>query len=169
MEEKINKFDPFSLIIGILAVIVSIISLRNPLPTFGAVVIIAGVVSIFIGLYKLFSVRPYVENSGWLTFNAILDIIIGAIMLFNGAFGSLYVAIFFAVMFIMDSFTALWASRLLKPINNGLYWLEIIVAILGVIFGFVLLFSPMLSAVSISFMVALLFMTFGIEMIVHSF
>lgn len=56
MEEKINKFDPFSLIIGILAVIVSIISLRNPLPTFGAVVIIAGVVSIFIGLYKLFSV-----------------------------------------------------------------------------------------------------------------
>lgn len=90
-------------------------------------------------------------------------------MLFNGAFGSLYVAIFFAVMFIMDSFTALWASRLLKPINNGLYWLEIIVAILGVIFGFVLLFSPMLSAVSISFMVALLFMTFGIEMIVHSF
>ncbi|WP_252893619.1 DUF308 domain-containing protein [Lentilactobacillus senioris] len=64
MQERMNGFDPFELVIGILSVIVSIISLRNPLSTFGSVVIIAGIVSIIVGLYKLFSVRPYAESKG---------------------------------------------------------------------------------------------------------
>lgn len=169
MQERLNKFDPFSLVVGVLAVIVSIISLRNPLPTFAVVVIIAGCVSTLTGLYKLFSIRPYLEHTGWLTFNAILDIIIGVAMFFNTSFGSMYVAIFFAIMFIGDSFTALWTSRLTRFFSRGLSWLEIIIAILGIIFGFILLLAPALSAISVSLMVALLFMTFGIEMIILAF
>ena len=169
MEERMNGFDPFALIIGMLSVIVSVISLRNPLSTFGSVVVIAGIVSIVIGLYKLFSVRPYAESKGWLTFNAILDIIIGGLMLFNTVFGSLFVAIAFAIMFIVDSFTTLWAASFIKESNHGLYVWDIIISILGIILGIILLISPALSIISLSFMIAVLFMTFGIEMIVHSF
>lgn len=169
MEERMHGFDPFELIIGVLSVIVSIISLRNPLSTFGSVVIIAGIVSIIVGLYKLFSVRPYAESKGWITVNAILDIIIGGLMLFNGVFGSLFVAIAFAIMFLTDSFTTLWAASFIKESNHGLYIWDIIISILGIILGIFLLLSPALSAISLSFMIAVLFMTFGIEMIVHSF
>ncbi|MDO1604845.1 DUF308 domain-containing protein [Lactobacillus sp. YT155] len=168
MENRLNKFDPFGLIIGILSVIVAVICLRNPLPTFAMVIIIAAIIAIGRGIYKLFSLRPYMQKSGWLTFSAILDILVGLLMLFNGSFGLLYVAISFAIMFITDSVMALGLANITKGFSKGYYWLEVIMAVLGIIFGIVLLVQPGASVLTISFIISLGFMTFGIGEIAHS-
>lgn len=169
MEKKVNSFDLPALLLGLLSIIVSIICLRNPLPTFGTVVIIAAIISILIGCYKLFAIRPLPEVSGWFTFNSILDIVVGILMLFNVQFGMLFVAISFAIMFLVDSFTTLWFTRVIKDFSTrNYYWLDIILAICGIVLGVMLLISPILSAFSVSFLIALLFMTIGISLVAHS-
>ncbi|AEV94687.1 DUF308 domain-containing protein [Pediococcus claussenii] len=169
MEKKVNSFDLPALLLGLLSVIVSIICLRNPLPTFSTVVIIAAIISILIGCYKLFTIRPLLEVSGWFTFNSILDIVVGILMLFNIQFGMLFVSISFAIMFLVDSFTALWFTRIIKDFSTrNYYWLDIILAVCGIILGVMLLISPILSAFSVSFLIALLFMIIGISLVAHS-
>lgn len=168
MENRINKFDPFALILGILFIIIAIISIRNPLSTFRMVIIIAAIASLSTGAYKLLWIRPFLGNSTWVTLNASLDILIGILMLFNREFGMLFIAISFALMFLTDSLTTLWLARYIKNFSNRYYLVDIIISILGIVLGIILLLTPAITVISISTIIALLFMIFGISLIFHA-
>ncbi|KRN94611.1 hypothetical protein IV81_GL001248 [Pediococcus stilesii] len=142
---------------------------QNPLSTFGIVVIIAAIASLLVGMYKLFWIRPFLGNSTWLTFNAIFDIIIGLIMLFNKEFGMLLVTISLALMFLLDSITTLGLAKTIQSFSTKYYTIDTIISIIGIILGIVLLFSPIITVISISTIIALLFIIFGISLITHSF
>ncbi|MZM07541.1 hypothetical protein GT958_09365, partial [Bifidobacterium pseudocatenulatum] len=75
----------------------------------------------------------------------------------------------FAVWFIADSVFALLAADLAKGVSNGYYWFTVIVNILGIILGIMLLFNPISSALTLSFLVGFYFMLFGITHIVYAF
>lgn len=169
VENRINKFDPFALVLGILFIVIAIMAFQNPLSTFGIVVIIAAIASLLVGMYKLFWIRPFLGNSTWLTFNAIFDIIIGLIMLFNKEFGMLLVTISLALMFLLDSITTLGLAKTIQSFSTKYYTMDIIISIIGIILGIVLLFSPIITVISISTIIALLFIIFGISLITHSF
>ncbi|WP_057801973.1 DUF308 domain-containing protein [Pediococcus stilesii] len=169
MENRINKFDPFALVLGILFIVIAIMAFQNPLSTFGIVVIIAAIASLLVGMYKLFWIRPFLGNSTWLTFNAIFDIIIGLIMLFNKEFGMLLVTISLALMFLLDSITTLGLAKTIQSFSTKYYTIDTIISIIGIILGIVLLFSPIITVISISTIIALLFIIFGISLITHSF
>lgn len=169
LENRINKFDPFALVLGILFIVIAIMAFQNPLSTFGIVVIIAAIASLLVGMYKLFWIRPFLGNSTWLTFNAIFDIIIGLIMLFNKEFGMLLVTISLALMFLLDSITTLWLAKTIQSFSTKYYTIDTIISIIGIILGIVLLFSPIITVISISTIIALLFIIFGISLITHSF
>ncbi|HAP7645602.1 TPA: hypothetical protein IVV33_002984, partial [Enterococcus faecium] len=49
------------------------------------------------------------------------------------------------------------------------YWFTIIVNILGILLGIFLLFNPISSALTLSFLVGFYFMLFGITHIVYAF
>ena len=53
MNKLLDRFDPFMFVVGILSIFVAVISLRNPLATFSAVVVIAAITAILSGIYKL--------------------------------------------------------------------------------------------------------------------
>ncbi|MDN2612678.1 DUF308 domain-containing protein [Apilactobacillus sp. EABW-1NA] len=165
---RINEFDPFSFIVGILGVIAGIISVSRPDVAFSTVVLIVAVFSIIRGIFKLTHMTDIFDSKGWIIFNSILDILIGVLMLFNGVFGMLYIAIFFAIMFILDSLTALSLAKYVKNVSHGYYIMDVIFAILGVIVGILLLISPVASALSVAFLVGIFFLVSGILMIVHS-
>lgn len=169
VENRINKFDPFALVLGILFIVIAIMAFQNPLSTFGIVVIIAAIASLLVGMYKLFWIRPFLGNSTWLTFNAIFDIIIGLIMLFNKEFGMLLVTISLALMFLLDSITTLGLAKTIQSFSTKYYTMDIIISVIGIILGIVLLFSPIITVISISTIIALLFIIFGISLITHSF
>ena len=74
---RINEFDPFSFIVGILGVIAGIISVSRPDVAFSTVVLIVAVFSIIRGIFKLTHMRDVFDSKGWIIFNSILDILIG--------------------------------------------------------------------------------------------
>ncbi|CAI2580398.1 hypothetical protein AKUH1B302M_04610 [Apilactobacillus kunkeei] len=139
---RINEFDPFSFIVGILGVIAGIISVSRPDVAFSTVVLIVAVFSIIRGIFKLTHMTDIFDSKGWIIFNSILDILIGVLMLFNGAFGMLYIAIFFAIMFILDSLTALSLAKYVKDVSHGYYIMDVVFAILGIIVGILLFNFP---------------------------
>jgi uncharacterized membrane protein HdeD (DUF308 family) len=168
MENRINKFDPFALILGVLFIVIAIFSIKNPLSTFRMVIIIAAIASLSTGFYKLFWIRPFLGKTTWLTLNAVLDIIVGFLMLFNDSFGMVYVSVLIALMFLGDSFTTLWLANYIRNFSHKYFVLDVFISILGIILGMVLLFSPLITAISISMMIALLFLIFGISLIIHA-
>lgn len=168
MNKLLDRFDPFMFVVGILSIFVAVISLRNPLATFSAVVVIAAITAILSGIYKLTVLRGALENSGWVVFNAVVDIIIGILMLFNGEFGILFVAISFAIMFLMDSIISLWLSNIIKLVNEKYFMVDVILSVIGIVLGVLLLIYPVFSILSIYYLVGLFFMITGISAIIHS-
>lgn len=168
MENRINKFDPFALILGVLFIVIAIFSIKNHLSTFRMVIVIAAIASLSTGFYKLFWIRPFLGKTTWLTLNAVLDIIVGFLMLFNDSFGMVYVSVLIALMFLGDSFTTLWLANYIRNFSHKYFVLDVFISILGIILGIVLLFSPLITAISISMMIALLFLIFGISLIIHA-
>ena len=75
----------------------------------------------------------------------------------------------FAVWFIADSVLALFTADLARGVSEGYYWFTIIVNILGILLGIFLLFNPISSALTLSFLVGFYFMLFGITHIVYAF
>ncbi|KRL04588.1 HdeD family acid-resistance protein [Liquorilactobacillus oeni] len=168
MKERLANFDLLTFIVGVLSIATALICLRNPLPTFGAVVVIIGILAILRGLLKLFIFRPLLENSGWFTFSAVLDVVIGLLMLFNTQFGTLFVTFSFAFMFLIDSLANIWFATVIRRVEPRYFITDIIVAVLGIFIGVLLLISPALSIFSISFLIAVFFMLYGIEALIHA-
>lgn len=89
-------------------------------------------------------------------------------MLFNGEFGILFVAISFAIMFLMDSIISLWLSNIIKLVNEKYFMVDVILSVIGIILGVLLLIYPVFSILSIYYLVGLFFMITGISAIIHS-
>ncbi|MBB1080042.1 DUF308 domain-containing protein [Limosilactobacillus sp. STM2_1] len=172
-EETKKGFDWFSLIVGILFLIAGIASFNRPDRTLRFLAIVAGVAFIFRGIYELWFRQRISqllqEASGWLIFSAILDIILGIIFLFQPSFGVLFIAIIFAIWFILDSITELLSAKFFKEFHRGYYWFIIILAIISLILGIILLFSPLLSAITVVWLVSTFLIVFGIMKIIQAF
>lgn len=168
-----NRFDPFSLIIGILIVIVGILALRNPFASFGTIVVLMAIAAIIEGIFKLFEIRNVARSlqmsSGWWTFSGIIDILFGILLFFVPSIGGVVVWISIAIWFIVDSLFELWLSRFLHDNNKTYYWFTIIISILGVVLGVILLFKPAYAISIAIFLLAFYLLLFGINQIIRSF
>lgn len=171
--EQKKGFDWFSLIVGILFVFTGIVSFCHPDKTLHFLAIIVGIAFIFRGIYQLWF-RKFIkatvnEGSGWIVFDAILDIILGIIVLVLPGFGALYLAILFAIWFIIDSFLQIKAAKFFRTFHRGYSTWLVILGVISIILGIILLFSPVLSALTIVWLVSVMLIVFGIMHIVQAF
>ena len=168
-----NRFDPFSLIIGILTVIVGILALRNPFASFGMIVILMAIAAVIEGIFKIFEIRNVARSlqmsSGWWTFSGVIDILFGILLFFVPSIGGVVVWISIAIWFIIDSLFELWLSRFLRDNNKTYYWFTVIISILGVVLGVILLFKPAYAISIAIFLLAFYLLLFGINQIIRSF
>lgn len=170
---KSNGFDIIKLLLGLLSVGLSYYVLTNPVSAIYSLVWIIGIFLIINGIMRFAGRNTArslgMKNTGMMTFSAILDILFGLLVIFVPASGIAYIWIVLSMALILDSAFELFAASLVKETSKGLYWFIIIMAILGMILGFILLFNPV-TAVAVA--VALLgayFLVYGIMNIVTAF
>lgn len=171
--EHQKRFDWFSLVLGILFVIAGFVSFMHPDKTLHFLSILVGIAFIFRGIYELWF-RKFInatlnERSGWIVFAAILDIILGVIVLVYPNWGILYLAILFAIWFIIDAIMQIKAAGFFKTFHRGYATLLVILGGVSVVLGVILLFSPILSALTIVWLVSTLLLVFGIMQIIQAF
>ncbi|KRN33213.1 hypothetical protein IV68_GL000011 [Weissella halotolerans DSM 20190] len=167
-----KEFDPFKLIMGILSLILAYFVMTRVGITVQVMVILVGIFMLVNGVIRFMGRNKLrklgMDKTGWLTFSAILDILVGILVLVMPDFGIVYIWILLTIGLFMDSLFELWAARFVKE-SKGYYWFTIIFAIIGIVLAIIMMFSP---ALALTFGVALLgayFMVYGIMEVVEAF
>lgn len=172
-EQSKRGIDWGSLILGILFVLTSLISFQDPAGNLVAIVMVFAVFAIIKGVFEIFVRNRMKELTGFKAYApvvlGIIDIIIGVYFLFNLNIGVAALPFIFAIWFIVDSVFGLFTLDMAKSIGTGYFWFTVIVDVLGIVLGIVLLFNPLSSALTLSFLVGFYFMLFGITHIVYAF
>lgn len=168
-----SNFSLGNLILGILFIIVSIISFKNPSANLTSLAIIFGIVTIIDGIYKLYLKVKIKELLGYksiaLIITAILSIIIGILLLTNLYTTILALPFIFSIWFTIRSINGLIFSDLSRPIGTLFFILTIVINILGIIVGIILIKNPMIAAFSLSYLIGSYFMIIGIFNIIQAF
>lgn len=173
MFEEKRKFNWMSFLVGILFLLVSLVAFQNPETSLVAIVIYFAVTAIINGIYSLFIRTRIKEFTGYRSTGflvlAIAEILIGLVLLFRLDTGIIALAYVFALWFIMDSVRNLFLLGPTRLVSVPLYWFSMIVNILGIFVGFSLIVDPIVSLLTISFLVGFYFLMNGLIYIVGAF
>ncbi|MGM0214043.1 HdeD family acid-resistance protein [Enterococcus sp. AZ109] len=166
-------FNWSSLILGILFIIVALLSFQDPIGNLVAIVIVIGAFAIIKGLFEIFVRNRVKELTGYQSkmpiVIGVIDIIIGVFLLFNIGAGVITLPFLFAFWFLFDSILGLLTAGSARTFSNGYYWFTVVVNIIGILLGIYLLFNPLSSVLTLSFLVGAYFMLVGITEIIYAF
>ena len=105
--------------------------------------------------------------------SGILSVMCGVMLIANPNVGKWALTILLPIWFIAHCISELTRTNLIRLIGNPFYYyFSLILNILGLVLGFVMIFSPALSFVTlraICYMVAIYLILFGIESIIAAF
>lgn len=173
MADKKTGFGWSNLLLGILFIITSLIAFNDPVGNLASLTVFFGIVAIIKGCFDIFIRNKIQELTGskatMLVVLGILDIILGIVLLFNISLGVMTLPYIFAIWFIIDSVSGLFSMEFWLTESKAYYWFNLILNVIGVIVGFSLLFDPVVSALTLSFLVGFYLMMFGLINIVAAF
>ena len=165
------------LIVGILLTALGIVTFVRPEGTLTGAVVVYGVIVIVMGIEDIV---VYVRLSRFTGFgpmlsliSGILSLMCGVMLIANPNLGKWALTILLPVWFIAHCISGLTHTNLIRLIGNPFYYyFSLILNIMGLILGFLMLFSPVLSFVTlraISYMIAIYLVLFGVESIIAAF
>lgn len=173
MEYSKHKFDWFGFIIGLFSIYVGYLVMTHPLASIKTIAIFLGIFAILRGVYQLWfgsQLNKYLgTGSGFAIFSAIINILVGILLIANLNVGQLVVIYMFAIWFLIDSIFQLFTARFYSFFGRGYYWLVVILACFSLLFAIILLFNPVLAGGFIVFMLAFFFIATGISEIFEAF
>lgn len=168
-----KRFDWASLILGIVLVVLGCVSIMHPDKSLHLLCILVGVGLLLLGIYELWARK---EDAGMARLSFWLAAryrysrhCFGDRLLVYQNFGTTVIAVIFALWFIISSANELTIAGFFHQLNVGYYWLLFILDILGLIIGVVLLFSPMLSAITMVWLISFYLIVIGIVKIIQAF
>ncbi|GBG05397.1 DUF308 domain-containing protein [Lactobacillus rodentium] len=157
-------FDWGAFIGGVLLIIAGFIVMAYPDRSFRTFVYLFGIISILQGILWIYAYAKFrdVFSMSWVTIlSAIIDIIIGILFLCSNLIGGLTLAILFAIWFLADSIIGIIFSVHLRAFSTGYFIFSLILSIISLIIAIVLLFNPMLAALTMVYLVAFWLLVFG--------
>ncbi|SPC37581.1 putative integral membrane protein [Latilactobacillus fuchuensis] len=167
------EFDWSELMTGVIFLVVAYFLFKKPGVALSGFVMVIALAAIIRGIAKLSAYRHLREDTGiratLMLINAILDIILGFLFIFNVPVGIISISYVFAAWFLVDAIVGLLNVGHLKQFNLFLYVVSIILDILGIVVGLLLLMNPVVTAVTLATLVGFYFAILGVNAIVIAF
>lgn len=172
-----NGFGWSELIVGLLLILLGIFAFIRPESMLTGAVVIYGVIAIIMGIEDLVVYARLSRFTGFgpmlSLISGILSVMCGVMLIANPNVGKWALTILLPIWFIAHCISELTRTNLIRLIGNPFYYyFSLILNILGLVLGFVMIFSPVLSFVTlraICYMVAIYLILFGIESIIAAF
>lgn len=162
MAKSNNSIKWSSLIMGVILLIVAVLIFSFPVENFYAITWLIGLLVLINGIIQIVYRRAAKVlaggSQGLIIFMGIIDIIFGLLVIFNVGASSAFFIYMFAFWFIFSSITALFTFNG----SGSLRIVSILFNILGVLFGIILLFNPLMGIVFVSTMIAITFIFVGV-------
>mgnify|MGYP002798497393 FL=1 len=165
-----SGFGWMELIVGILLILLGIFTLFSPGSALTGVVILYGILAVITGIAD---VVLYVKMERFVGLGPSISLVSGILSIMSGlallAFpeaGKWIFSLLFPIWFIAHCISRLMNLGMIRLLAGKFrYYLALILNILGLILGFLMLFQPFLSALSISFIIAVYLILLGAESI----
>ena len=138
---------------GVLLVALGIYCICNPASTLFAAAWMIGCATLVAGISRLvftFRTQAFLPNSGSRMLSSILLIILGFIFLCNNLFLAVSLPIVFVIWVIVESLNVVIVSFDFKKVGFSGWWALLLIGIAGLVFGFLGLRNPDVSAVTLS-------------------
>ncbi|CAK9885162.1 MAG: hypothetical protein XXXJIFNMEKO3_01554 [Candidatus Erwinia impunctatus] len=173
MEIRKKGVDWSSLIPGVLFIIVALLSFQNPAGNLLAIVLVFALFAILKGLFDIVHSRQLKRLTGiksWIpAVIGFLDIVVGNYFLANPVIGVAVLPFVFAIWFTLSSLLSFATLDIARAVSTACYWFFFIINLLCLAVGVILLFNPLSSALTLSFMVGCYFLLFGLSRVVYAF
>lgn len=153
------------LIVGVIFVVAAVVAFTDPVGNLEAIAFAFAAIAILNGIWNIAS--PF--GGGARILVGILEILLGIFMFANIWLAVAALPYIFAAWFLIDAIFRLAMSGYLKGLGSGPFVFSIVVNILSIIVGLLLLFSPVVAAITLSTLVGLYQLLFGAECIVWAF
>lgn len=161
-----------SLIIGLLALAVGILSSMEPFLTvsiltlfFVANFLISGIFEIIFAIAS----RDNLKAWGWTLAGGIVNFIFAVILIMMPIASVMIFMYYIAFYILLQAIIGIWSSYTMKGLGYNNWWMFLTIAMLGVILGVILILQPQIAAGFISIIFAAALICFGLFRIFYAF
>ena len=157
---------------GILFIIIAVVAFRNPLAALVGLTSVIGFLTLFTGTIFVvgsISVRKLYNKWGWTLALGILDILLGGALLFYPALTAPLLVIFIGTWTVAIGMMESGLSFGLKTLKFKKWWVLLIMGLLSILFGGIIIFKPLVGALSITLFIGMQFLFYGSYLIVKGF
>ena len=154
---------------GVLFIILGIACICSPTETLFTLAWLIGIFTLFSGIAKLiftFRTEGFLPNSGSRALSAVLQIILGCILLGNEIFVAISLPIIFALWVIVESATTAIQSFDYKRVGFPYWWCILLLGIGGTVMGILGLKNPDITAATLSVFIGIGIITIGCSYLV---
>ena len=166
-----SNYGWLKLIEGILLLVLGIYTLTRPDEALTGFIILYGIVAVITGISDIIL---YVEVARFIGFGPVLSLITGTLSVMAGVMliitpnaGKWVMSLLFPVWFIAHCISRLanvnWIHRLARPFH---YYMTMILNIIGLVLGVLMLLDPVLTWVSVQYVISFYLIALGIDCIV---
>lgn len=171
---KRSGFGWLECILGILLIILGIFTFANPHKTLTGIVVIYGILAVVMGVTDILL---YVRIERYTGFGPIVSLISGILSVMSGMMllaypnaGKLVLSLLFPIWFIAHCISRLSHLHTIRlTAGNLIYYLTLALNILGLALGFMMIFRPVISLISVSYIVGAYLILLGIDSIIMAF
>lgn len=173
MKKKLD-LNWLELLVGILFILIGIYTFRNPGSTLNGFVIIYGILAVISGVADIAFYVQLERHTGFgptvSLLSGILNILLGIFLVIKKEVGAFAATILFPIWFIAHCLGKLMNANAVRLYRGKVqYWVTLIFNILGIILGFLLIFNPFASAISMVYIAGFYLILMGIESIISAF
>lgn len=161
------------LILGILLIVLGIYTFVNPSSAMTGVTVLYGILAIVTGVIDIVFYAKLEQRTGFgpalSLVSGILSVIAGILIMCDLAIGEWVLIVLFPIWFIAHCISELTHLPFIRmTAGNGYYYFTLIANILGLILGFMMIFNPLISFLSASYMIGIYLLILGIDSLVFS-
>ncbi len=169
--KKRSAFGWGELILGVVLIVLGILTFLFPSGTLTGVVFVYGILAVITGIADIVFYVKVEQHTGFgpvvSLITGILGVIAGALLLFHPVIGRWALLIMFPLWFIFHCISRLAHLPVIRATaGEGYYYFTLVINILGLVLGFVMIFDPMLSMVSVSALIGCYLILTGIDHLV---
>ena len=169
-----SHFGWLEFICGIALILLGVVTLIDPDFALSGLVFAYGIVAVVMGVADIILYVRAERFSGFVPalalISGILSVMSGVMFLISPSAGRWVLAVLFPIWFVAHCISRLAHLPSIRMLaGNGVYYFTLIVNVIGVALGFVMFFSPLLSAMFISAVVSLYLILLGVDSIAVAF
>lgn len=159
------------IILGILLILLGMVSFIYPDHTLTGIIVIYGVLAVITGIADLVIYAKIGNLTGFgptiALISGTLSVLAGMALLFHPGAGKWILSLLFPIWFITHCLSKLSHLNLIRfAAGNSVYHVTLILNVIGLVLGFMLLFEPVASLVSLSYLIGIYLVLLGADSLV---